>query len=52
MSVNSTHTDPLTRKTREGVVIIAGHQEIVLNSKQEFLQGQVPSARTLRGFGR
>ena len=52
MSVASTHTDPLTRKTREGVVIIAGQQDILMNSKQEFLQGQVPSTRTQRGFGR
>ena len=52
MSVASTHSDPLSRKTREGVVIISGQQQILLNSKQEFLQGQVPSTRTQRGFGR
>ena len=52
MSVASTHTDPLSRKTREGVTIIAGDQDVLLNSKQEFLQGAVPSQRTQRGFGR
>ena len=52
ISVASTHTDPLTRQSRECVVIIAGQQEILMNSKQEFLQGQVPSTRTQRGFGR
>ena len=51
MSVASTHKDPLTRKTREGVVIISNQQEILLNSKQEFLQGAVPSTRVQRGFG-
>ena len=52
MSVASTHNDPLSRKTREGVVIISGQQDILLYSKQEFLQGQFPSTRTQRGFGR
>ena len=52
MSVASTHSDPLSRKTREGVSIIAGDQDVLLNSKQEFLQGEVPSQRTQRGFGR
>ena len=46
MSVASTHIDSLTRKTREGVTIIAGNQDVLLNSKQEFLQGSVPSQRT------
>ena len=52
MSVVSTTTVPYIRKTREGVDIIAGNQDILLNSKQEFLQGAVPSTRSQRGFGR
>ena len=32
--------------------IVAGNQDILLNSKEEFLQGAVPSTRTQRGFGR
>ena len=42
MSVSSTHTDALTRQIREGVAIINNQQDILLNSKQEFLQGAVP----------
>ena len=52
MSVVSTHRDPLTRQLREGVAIVANQQDILLNSKQEFLQGAVPSTRVHRGFGR
>ena len=52
MSVESTHRDPLTKQLREGVAIIANQQDILLNSKQEFLQGAVPSTRVQRGFGR
>ena len=52
MSVISTHTDALTRQIREGVTIIDKQQDILLNSKQEFLQGAVPSTRIQRGFGR
>ena len=52
MSVASTHIDPLSRKIREGVAIISKEQRILLNSKQEFLQGAVPSTRTQRGFRR
>ena len=51
MSVVSTHSEPLGRKLREGVDIVAGNQDILLNSKEEFLQGAVPSTRTQRGFG-
>ena len=51
MSVVSTHSEPLGRKLREGVEIVAGNQDILLNSKEEFLQGAVPSTRTQRGFG-
>ena len=39
-------------QTTEGVNIVAGDQTILLNSKEEFLQGAVPSTRTQRGFGR
>ena len=52
MSVESTHMDPLTKQLREGVMIISNQQDILLNSKQEFLQGAVPSTRVQRGFGR
>ena len=52
MSVVSTHKEPLGRKLREGVDIVAGNQTILLNSKEEFLQGAVPSTRAQRGFGR
>ena len=52
MSVVSLHKDPVSRLCREGVDIIAGNQDILLNSKEEFLQGAVPSTRTQRGFGR
>ena len=52
MTVTSNPSDPITRLCREGVSIIAGDQDILLNSKQEFLQGAVPSTRTQRGFGR
>ena len=51
MTVASTHKEPYARKCREGVVIVAGEQDILLNSKQEFLQGAVPSTRSQRGFG-
>ena len=52
MSVVSLHSDPISRLCREGVDIIAGGQDILLNSKEEFLQGAVPSTRAQRGFGR
>ena len=52
MSVISTHSEPLGRRLREGVDIVSGRQTILLNSKEEFLQGAVPSTRTQRGFGR
>ena len=51
-SVVSLHKDPVGRLLREGVDIVAGNQTILLNSKEEFLQGAVPSTRTQRGFGR
>ena len=52
MSVVSLHKEPVGRLLREGVDIVAGNQTILLNSKEEFLQGAVPSTRTQRGFGR
>ena len=52
MSVMSTTTKPFIRKIREGVEIVAGNQDILMNSKEEFLQGAVPSTRVQRGFGR
>ena len=52
MSVISTHKEPVGRRLREGVEIVAGNQTILLNSKEEFLQGAVPNTRTQRGFGR
>ena len=41
MSVPSSNTEPVSRKMREGVNIVAGNQDILLNSKEEFLQGAV-----------
>ena len=52
MSVVSLHKDPVGRLLREGVDIVAGNQTILLNSKEEFLQGAVSNTRTQRGFGR
>ena len=52
MSVVSTHLDPITRKLEEEVSIISNEQEILLKSKQEFLQGAVHSTKVQRGFGR
>ena len=52
MSVVSLHNEPVGRKLREGVDIVSGNQDILLNSKEEFLQGAVPSTRVQRGFGR
>ena len=51
MSVVSLHKEPVGRLLREGVDIVANNQTILLNSKEEFLQGAVPSTRTQRGFG-
>ena len=52
MSVASSHNEALGRKLRKGVDIVAGNQDILLNSKAEFLQAAVPSTRVQRGFGR
>ena len=52
MSVVSLHNEPVGRKLREGVDIVSGNQDILLNLKEEFLQGAVPSTRVQRGFGR
>ena len=51
MSVASVHKEAYIRKLREGTTIVAGEQPILLNSKQEFLQGAVPSTQSQRGFG-
>ena len=51
MSVVSLHKEPIGRLLREGVDIVANNQTILLNSKEEFLQGAVPSTRTQRGLG-
>ena len=39
------------RLTREGVESVASNQDILMNSKEEFLQGAVPSTRIQTGFG-
>ena len=49
MTVTSTPSDPITRLCREGVAIIAGEQDILLNSKQEFLQGAVANLQNKHG---
>ena len=51
MSVVSLYKELVGRLLREGVDIVANNQTILLNSKEEFLQGAVPSTRTQRGFG-
>ena len=51
MSVVSLHKKPMGRLLREGEDIVAGNQTILFNTKEEFLQGAVPSTRTQRGFG-
>ena len=52
MSVVSTTSTPYIRLIREGVETVAGNQDILMNSKEEFLQGAVPSTRVQRGFGK
>ena len=46
MTVAYTHKERYASKCHEGVVVFAAEQEIFLNSKQEFLQGAVPSTRS------
>ena len=48
MSVVSLHKKPMGRLLREGEDIVAGNQTILFNTKEEFLQGAVPSTRTQR----
>ena len=47
MTVASTHKEPYARKCREGVLIIAEEQEIMLNSNRNFYKERcpVPGAR-------
>ena len=52
MSVISLHNEPVGMRLREGVEIVAGSQSIILNSKEEFLQGAVPNTKTQGGLGR
>ena len=52
MGVTSLHKDVLGRLTREGVNMVSGMEEILLNSKLEFKQGIVPQTRTKRGIER
>ena len=49
--LNANHNEPVGRKLREGVDIVLGNQTILLKSREEFLQGAVPTTRTQRGFG-
>ena len=51
MSVTATAKKPYIRRIREGVEITSGKEDILLNSKSEFLQGYVPHTRVPRGFG-
>ena len=39
------------RLTREGVESVASNQAILMNSKEEFLQGAVPNTGIQTGFG-
>ena len=50
MSVTAVHPTPLARKLREGSDIISGEQDILMNSKLEFLQGAVPHTRRQWGL--
>ena len=52
MSVLATSRQPYIRRIREGLHIVAGEQDILLNSKEEYLQGAIPYTRFQRGFGR
>ena len=51
MSVIALHDEPVGRRLRVGLEIVAGNQTILLNSKMEFLQGAVPNTKTQKGFG-
>ena len=51
MTVTATAKKPYIRRIREGVEITSGKEDILLNSKAEFLQGYVPYTRVARGFG-
>ena len=51
MTVTATAKKPYIRRIREGVEITSGREDILLNSKAEFLQGYVPYTRVARGFG-
>ena len=50
MKTIGTFKDPLTRLVSEGVNIVAGNQDILLNSKAEFRQGVVGQTRTRSMF--
>ena len=42
--------ESMGRRLKEVIEIVLGNQTILLNSKEEFLQGAVFSTRTPRGF--
>ena len=48
MAVATTHKEPYAIKCKEGLTTLAGDQNILLNSKQEFLQA---STRSQGGVG-
>ena len=50
MKVTNSFRDPLTRLVNEGVNIVAGNQDILMNSKSEFRQGAVGQTNTRRGL--
>ena len=50
MKITSTFKDPLSRLIREGVNIVAGNEDILMNSKAEFKQGAVGRVRLTRGL--
>ena len=50
MKITSTFKDPLSRLIREGVNIVAGNEDILMNSKSEFKQGAVGRVRLTRGL--
>ena len=50
MRITASFKDPLTRLVREGVNIVAGNEDILMNSKAEFRQGAVGRISIRRGL--
>ena len=50
MKITTVFKDPLSRLIREGVNIVAGKEDILMNSKAEFHQGAVGRVQISRGL--